>query len=479
MAVEKKRMQQRYGTYTQYLNDKDNLLPNEFASVTSGDPNTEDGSALYFKSGTEEPKRVLQEGDVYSSAEIDNLLTEKANSGGVINTTSLNAISGKTAKQFLNAYSYIYDAYGNILSYTANTVITANSFNIATEDKANKFYICLGSTVTKVQPYAFTPIADNIIAIYVENIKDNVTFSDTTVTSKVTYRQSPLMNFYMLASLAKLHKDKYSLYTKDESKTRFASTSTILFDANKIPLKTSSANTISAGFATGNAKLVTAFVSKNVSKIGSGAFANCVNLTDIYIDNTEGKVTIETSAIPDTVNIHYSDTFNSVDYLMQALTAVNTALSNKLDNVTGAVATVNIADKAVTSDKLDSSLMTTINNKYDKSNVEKGTGTLTAYTASTVVNTITYDYQKVGNFVTIAFSVTFTDGNFKYTQMTGLPYILTGVAKYSNTIVTIHTNLDTIISIYPVGSWLTLRPAKQIAVTESTQLYFTITYEVK
>lgn len=58
MAIEKKRMQQRYGTYDQFQAEKENLLPNEFASVTSGDPNTSDGKGLYFGYGSGNVKRI-------------------------------------------------------------------------------------------------------------------------------------------------------------------------------------------------------------------------------------------------------------------------------------------------------------------------------------------------------------------------------------------------------------------------------------
>lgn len=66
MAIEKKRMQQRYGTYDQFQAYKENLLPNEFASVTSGDPNTSDGKGLYFGYGSGNVKRIA------FSDEIDN-----------------------------------------------------------------------------------------------------------------------------------------------------------------------------------------------------------------------------------------------------------------------------------------------------------------------------------------------------------------------------------------------------------------------
>ena len=63
MAVENKRMQQRYGTYSQFQADKSNLLPNEFASVTANDPNTTSGKALYFNPESGEPNRLLTDED--------------------------------------------------------------------------------------------------------------------------------------------------------------------------------------------------------------------------------------------------------------------------------------------------------------------------------------------------------------------------------------------------------------------------------
>ena len=63
MSIENKRMQQRYGTYEQFQNDRTNLLPNEFASVISGDENTASGRGLYFNFGTNTANRILTDED--------------------------------------------------------------------------------------------------------------------------------------------------------------------------------------------------------------------------------------------------------------------------------------------------------------------------------------------------------------------------------------------------------------------------------
>lgn len=66
MSVENKRMQQRYGSYSAFQTDKQNLIPNEFASVTSGDPDTIDGKALYFAFSPGDTKRISTAEEVNS-----------------------------------------------------------------------------------------------------------------------------------------------------------------------------------------------------------------------------------------------------------------------------------------------------------------------------------------------------------------------------------------------------------------------------
>lgn len=82
MAIEKKRMQQRYGTYDQFQAEKENLLPNEFASVTSGDPNTSDGKGLYFGYGSGNAKRIPFSDEIYNENDYDGL-TNKPSINGV------------------------------------------------------------------------------------------------------------------------------------------------------------------------------------------------------------------------------------------------------------------------------------------------------------------------------------------------------------------------------------------------------------
>ena len=108
MAVENKRMQQRYGTYAQFDADKSNLLPHEFASVTANDPNTASGKALYFYSGSGEPNRLLTDED--KNAIDSDVSTAMSDATQALNTTSslqvgLNNLQSTVQSQGSRIYS--------------------------------------------------------------------------------------------------------------------------------------------------------------------------------------------------------------------------------------------------------------------------------------------------------------------------------------------------------------------------------------
>lgn len=130
MAIEKKRMQQRYGTFEQYTADKNNLLPNEFASVISGDTSSTDGTALYFKSGTKDPVKVITEND--------NTFITIANKEDSINKAIDKSINDNTntlkypSLKYLYSYFYDYNEIDELLEDKANTTdITTINSNIS------------------------------------------------------------------------------------------------------------------------------------------------------------------------------------------------------------------------------------------------------------------------------------------------------------------------------------------------------------
>lgn len=214
-------------------------------------------------------------------------------------------------------------------------------------------------------------------------------------------------------------------YTKEQSKNIFGLTISVVFDENFIPLNYTENSQISAGsFATGNKKIKTAYIAKNLRYIGGGAFANCDNLTDVYIDNPPEGITIASGSIPSTATIHYNSDFNDNKNLIAALTNLNSQVSAK----------------------------------YDSSNIEEGSGTLTVYTPAAVesnlVKSCTFRYQKTGNTANIFFSVVFNEGSISYLQFTGLPFIAKNESDQNRHIAA--TNKQNQVIVYPVGSWLTL-----------------------
>ena len=130
MAIEKKRMQQRYGTFEQYTADKNNLLPNEFASITSGDTSSTDGTALYFKSGIKDPIKVITANDntfitITNKEDNINKAIDKSTNDD-INTLKYPSL------KYLYSYFYDYNEIDTLLENKANTTdITTINGNIS------------------------------------------------------------------------------------------------------------------------------------------------------------------------------------------------------------------------------------------------------------------------------------------------------------------------------------------------------------
>lgn len=102
----------------------------------------------------------------------------------------------------------------------------------------------------------------------------------------------------------------------------------VLFDNKNIPIEISNSKILSAGFATGNTKVKTVFISSKVEVVQNGTFMGCSNLNDVYVDNTQDKLTIQDGSIPPKAKIHFADNFNINDYIIQALNNINNFVVN-------------------------------------------------------------------------------------------------------------------------------------------------------
>ena len=142
MAIEKKRMQQRYGTYQQFQNNINNLLPNEFASVVSGDPNTDSGEGLYFQCGSNTPRRILTEEDKSLSYTFDTTTTNVMYSVDNPKTIYLNAtVDGEdgiiiTAKD--NSFQYFLGRRGALKIRHFSGGTSYSNWTQVTEHVGNK-----------------------------------------------------------------------------------------------------------------------------------------------------------------------------------------------------------------------------------------------------------------------------------------------------------------------------------------------------
>lgn len=122
----------------------------------------------------------------------------------------------------------------------------------------------------------------------------------------------------------------YLVDVQAENDKRFALHLSVGFNENGIPIKYINSATLSAGDFTGS-NITTAFIGSNVRTIDGGAFANCQNLTDVYIDNKQESVTIVSGAFPNGVTIHYMDGFNYGEQIISAVKYLNTVKANAAD----------------------------------------------------------------------------------------------------------------------------------------------------
>ena len=233
-------------------------------------------------------------------------------------------------------------------------------------------------------------------------------------------------------------------------------------------------------------------------------------------ENIGNKVTDKSKITDEDAN------YPSIGYLHEYyydFSEVDDALSGKLDNTAGSVASDNIASRAVTSDKIANGAITAlklannavsggniaqnqistnhlqsgavtadkladevktiINSKYDSSNVETGSGTLTPYTTSAdIVKSANFTYQRVGRVVTVNVNIVFNAGTNSGVIFINLPYVckntvnprelFVSTAK-TNRIWAINRN-NTILNIISEGS--------SASYTDGETFAFTLSYLV-
>ena len=156
------------------------------------------------------------------------------------------------------------------------------------------------------------------------------------------------------------------------------------------------------------------------------------------------------------------------------------------DSVDNAVAQLSkqIADNKSSADKSISTLSQTVTDnktatdkslaaKYDSSNIESGTGSLTPGQAIYDGNEGSFNYVKNGKVVTVSVNITKLVADKSYIQMAGLPFLAKNESRFSS--IAVYSTTNKLRNIRLDGSWLYISsPTDKFA--EDEKINFTITY---
>lgn len=168
-------------------------------------------------------------------------------------------------------------------------------------------------------------------------------------------------------------------------------------------------------------------------------------------------------------------------------TYLNKALNNKLIKMPFDTAPKENSPNYITSGTLYSSVNTlnqtiaknktaaesAIAAKYDSSNVESGTGSLTPGQAIYDGNEGSFNYVKNGRVVTVSVNITKLVADKSYIQMAGLPFPAKSESRFSSAAV--YSTTNKLRNIRLDGSWLYINsPTDKF--TDDEKISFTITY---
>ncbi|WP_455259032.1 hypothetical protein [Ruminococcus sp.] len=161
-------------------------------------------------------------------------------------------------------------------------------------------------------------------------------------------------------------------------------------------------------------------------------------------------------------------------------TYINRLLNNKLNKMPFDTTPSQNSPNYVTSGTVYGSISTLKSDvnkalaaKYDSSNVESGTGSLTPGTANYDGNEGSFNYVKNGRVVTVSVNITKLVAGKSYIQMAGLPFPAKNESKFSS--IAVYSTTNKLRNIRLDGSWLYISsPADKF--TDDEKLNFTITY---
>lgn len=182
-------------------------------------------------------------------------------------------------------------------------------------------------------------------------------------------------------------------YTKTLSDRMYSCPISIAFDENNIPLTfVSNSRLMSAHFSAVSEKIRYVYISSHVDTVDSDAFSDCTNLSAVYYGvNNNDRI----------------DNFSAI---------IRSALPNNN------IKTFHNTSRREISDFLINSIKSLSEIKYDSSNVENGSGTLSPATSTDTGCEGNFIYSKNGNTVTVAVNITKFLAGKNYVRMSGLPF---------------------------------------------------------
>lgn len=111
--------------------------------------------------------------------------------------------------------------------------------------------------------------------------------------------------------------------------------------------------------------------------------------------------------------------------------------------------------------------------KYDRSNIESGTGSLTPGQATFDGNEGGFNYVKNGKVVTVSVNITKLVADKSYIQMAGLPFPAKNESRFSG--IAVYSTTNKLRNIRLDGSWLYISSPMD-KFTDDEKINFTITY---
>lgn len=157
-------------------------------------------------------------------------------------------------------------------------------------------------------------------------------------------------------------------------------------------------------------------------------------------------------------------------------TYLDKALKDKLNKMPFDTVPVKNSPNYVTSGTLYNCVNTlnqSIAAKYDKSNIESGSGSLAPGTANYEGYEGSFNYVKNGKVITVSVNITKLIAGKAYTQMSGLPFAAIGDGIYSS--IAVYSTKNKLRNVRISGSWLFISTVTD-KFEEDEKINFIITY---